>query len=698
LDAGRRDLTLHAGDRDAGRSARGRKRGTVLVAFLCVLLVSCFVVPFVPGVPKEELVKTSLWGLAALAASAGWGTSIAQRCWPRERVGLSLRIVWGMSAFAFVGGVGAMVSGLSKALILVWLVAGALLLARSWVGAREAIAREAGARIRAVRSNVPLAAVVFFLGAAVLARYLAGASDITSNPYDDDLAYYPFAKQLLESGTMIDPFSFRRMSTLGGQALYHALLLIRVQPLHLNLFDRGMCFVVAVGLLASHRVGGRRAPLLARLVSVAVLIVLPNTSINSASYYSGLAFFLAFFQTLERLPASTFAAPRAAVRRLLPLTLVGAALCTLRQNYQATVALVLVCSYSLAALRLRKQALRPVLIEGAVCLALVALLVAPWLVLSYRSSATFLFPLMKGTLRAGVDLQSHGMTPMRLVRFFADVWLAPDPITTLPLFMLIGLFVRETSVRRPLAAQWLAAFVSLILLSLAFSLSNPENLARYDYGFVTASAFLTWQTVATQAAGRARANAFGWAAPVALLLLAMAAPVLSKDNQVRSKKMIAAGLADTDELLRRTAPMQKEPPAADAYHRMQAATPPGTRMLVMLDEPYFLDFGRNEIWNLDMPGAASPQPGIPAFQGPQALVDYLRAQGLRYVAFVRPERSVYLYRRDVWFDHIYDPDEIWRTFAPYMVDIMDNLVALAATRVALYEGSGMILLDLEQQR
>ena len=639
--------------------------------------------------------KTSLWGLAVLASSAGWGTLIAARCWPGERIGLSLRAVWGLSAFAFFGGICAMVSGLSSIVMLAWLVVGGVLLARAWWTNRPELARNARARFRAMRLNLPLTGVVVFLVAAVVVHYLGGASDVSSNPYDDDIVYYPFAKQLLQRGTLIDPFSFRRMSTLGGQALYHAVLLIRVPMLHLNLFDRAMCFVLSCGLIASHRVGGRKAPLLARLVSIAFLVVLPNTSINSASYYSGLAFFLAFFQSLERLPESTFLAPRAAVRRLVPLALTGAALCTLRQNYQAAVGMVVVFSYGFAALRLRKSALRAVVIEGFVCVGLVGLFVLPWLVLLYRSSDTFLFPLLKGTFRAGVDVQSQNMTVGRFARFFTDIWTHPDPIYTLPLFMLVGLFIRETSVRRPLASQWLGAFVSIVILCQAFSLSDWGNLARYDYGFATASVLLTWQTVAAHASLTRRSTTMAWAGPLALLAFALSAPLLDAENRIRTKKMLAARLRDTDELLRRSVPSQAEPPFAAQYRRLQAATPAGSRVLVMLDEPYFLDYARNEIWNLDMPGTASPQPGIPCFQGPELVAEYLKSQGIRYLAFVQPESSVYLYRRDIWFDHIYDPDEIWRIYAPYMVDVMDNLVKLAATRVHLAEENGMIVLDLE---
>ena len=681
------------------RERRSRQRGVVIVAASCALLALCVLVPFLPRVPKEELVKTSLWGLAVLASCAGWGTLVAQRCWPDERVSLSLRTVWGASAFAFVGGICAMVSGLSGTVMTLWLVAGVGLLARSWVLERGKIGREARARWRAMRLNLPLTAVALFLGAAVVMHYLGGASDITSNPYDDDITYYPFAKQLLQRGTLIDPFSFRRMSTLGGQALFHAQLLIRVLPLHLNVFDRSMCFVLSVGLIASQRVGGRKAPIMARLLSVMFLVVLPNTSINSASYYSGLAFFLAFFQTLERLPTTTFLAPRPAVQKLLPLALTGAALCTLRQNYQAAVGLVLVCSYGLAALK--KPVRRAAIVEGVVCVALIGLFVLPWLVLLYRSSDTFLFPLMRGTFRHGVHVQSQHMTPMGFVRFFAEIWLQPDPIYSLPLFMLVGLCIREQSVRRPLAAQWLGGFVSILILVQAFSLSDWGNLARYDYGFATASVLLTWQTVATHYATRSRsASSKGsvWALTVALLVFGLCAPLIHPENRTRTKKMIAARLRDTDEMLRRSVPAQVDPPIGLTYRRLQSATPAGARMLIMLDEPYFLDYARNEIWNLDMPGTASPQPGIPCFQGPEVVAEYLHAQGIRHVAFVLPDRSTFLYRREIWFDHLYDPDEIWRVYAPYMVDVMDNLLALSTTRVHLYEESGMIVLDLEAKR
>jgi hypothetical protein len=165
-----------------------------------------------------------------------------------------------------------------------------------------------------------------------------------------------------------------------------------------------------------------------------------------------------------------------------------------------------------------------------------------------------------------------------------------------------------------------------------------------------------------------------------------------------ARKMLETRVSDIDELLRRSVPMQTAPPIAGAYHRIQHATPAGTSILVLLDQPFHLDFARNEILNLDMPGTASPAPGIPCFLGPEPVAKYLLAKNIRYVAFVESRHSTHLYRRGIWLDHIWDPDEIWRTYAPYMLDVMDNLALLAKSRRHLHDEEGMILLDLEARQ
>ena len=660
---------------------RRRTRAAVLVASVAsAALAACFFAPFLHHLPKDELTRTTTWSLALLFSFAGWGTMVQRFFWPDRDVSLSLRAVWGASVLALLGGTLASASLLGRGLLIGFVAAGLIVVAHGCVKARETLVHDVVVRLRATRLHPAIFAVVLFAAAGVTVHYLGGASDTASNPYDDDIAYYPFARQLLDRGTLIDPFSFRRMSTLGGQALYHATLLVRVG-------------VQSAGLVVSHRTGGRKAPLLARVVAILFLVALPNTSINSASYYSGVAFFLGLYQTLELLPDDLATMPRAALRRVVPLALVGAATCTLRQNYQAAVGVALVVAYGFAFLRSNVRPRWKRLVEPALAMGLLGLFLVPWFVLLYRSNDTFLFPLMKGTFRAGVAVTSNQATPGKVLRLFVDVFLTPDPIRSLPLFMLVGLFVAERSLRRPLASQWISGFASIALLCVAFSLADSGNLARYDYGFMTASALLTWLTVAARQ--RKVPASFPDLAPAGILIFAL---LMALDgNTVRTKKMLDGQLRDIGEMMRRTVPAQAEPPIAGSYQRLQQEVPEGQRILVMVDEPFWFDYRRNEIWNLDMPGASSPQPGIPCFRGPEPVAEYLGAHGVRYVAFVDPARSTFMYRRDIWFDHLYDPDEIWRVYAPYITDVIDNLVALSSTRKHLREEAGMVVLDLGEK-
>lgn len=137
------------------------------------------------------------------------------------------------------------------------------------------------------------------------------------------------------------------------------------------------------------------------------------------------------------------------------------------------------------------------------------------------------------------------------------------------------------------------------------------------------------------------------------------------------------------------------PPELGMYAQLQSAVPAGETMLVMLDEPYHLDFARNRVLNFDMPGYSSPKPGMPYFQGPEAVADYLRGQRIRYLAFVRPDASHALYKREVWFRRMLNEEEYWRAASPYFIDFFDTLAALSRSRARLHDRDGMIVLDLE---
>jgi hypothetical protein len=97
--------------------------------------------------------------------------------------------------------------------------------------------------------------------------------------------------------------------------------------------------------------------------------------------------------------------------------------------------------------------------------------------------------------------------------------------------------------------------------------------------------------------------------------------------------------------------------------RLQNAAPAGEKLLVMVDVPFLLDLRRNEIASLDLPGGASPPPGLHRLESPAEVVEYFVGLGYSWLAVVRPERSQHLYKLAQWTDHANGVRMAWHTNA-----------------------------------
>ena len=136
------------------------------------------------------------------------------------------------------------------------------------------------------------------------------------------------------------------------------------------------------------------------ILALTIVVALPNTRSNTTSQMSGAALFFALY----RLLSGRYAPALGGVRSAVLIGLVGAAACTLRQNYMLPVGLLVAlwCGALFVKARGRDKVrvLRQTLIIAGASLAFLV----PWMVLSYRSNGTFLFPLMKGDFTAGFGL------------------------------------------------------------------------------------------------------------------------------------------------------------------------------------------------------------------------------------------------------------------------------------------------------
>ena len=139
-------------------------------------------------------------------------------------------------------------------------------------------------------------------------------------------------------------------------------------------------------------------------------------------------------------------------------------------------------------------------------------------------------------------------------------------------------------------------------------------------------------------------------------------------------------------------------PAGDraVYRTMQAATPEGAGLFTVVSHPFALDYRRNRIAAVDIPGAVSPDPGMPFFQGPAALKAYLKGRDIGFILhrdFDRPGGC--LYDRALWIHNRTRADyREGRFLARYYLDLMDNLDALGGSETVRKTAHGVTLIEL----
>jgi hypothetical protein len=669
----------------------GVRRLVPAIVLVAAILVAVAYV--LPSGSRNPLAETTVWSLLVVVCFAGWGSLVREAVAPRARVDLGLRVVWGAALLCALGGALIAASLMKRGAALAFVELGIVLAVAAAIRERVAVHRAAAFALRVARREPALALVCLATAGLVAVHYVAGVADPRPHPYDDDVAYLPFVRKLLDTGAFPEPFSLRRLAALGGQTLFLELVSPRAVATQCHTFDRAICVLMVVLLVVGHREGKRRVTVLVAVLAIAFFVTLQSIAINTASYYSGVAFFLGLYRTLlwTRVAGSALAPWKPA----LVLGLVVAATCTLRQNYLVVPVVWLGAFYAQAWLASRRD-LRPV--REALLVAAVSLVaLAGWLVAAWQSNRTVLYPLMAGTANPAMVFATTSTDLTDELRLLLASALEGLPLHTLAFFGLAAALCKERVAGRPLWSFVVGAAAGLVALVHGLSAADPGNVGRYAVGFLGAAALAVLLRAGTQRGGGGvgegslgRARAFTALAVFGALAGLVEARGLLRPFYERSLRNVSLAAAAVPHSPAAT------PPERALYERLQHAVPEGKRVAIALDEPHWLDFSRNPIWNLDMPGYASLAPGMPFFQGSARLEEYLRGTGVRYVAFVRPAFSRYYYRREYWLKLLNDEMALWRNHAPYVIDFIDNVEDIAHRHRHVFEERGLVVVDLEE--
>jgi len=610
---------------------------------------------------------------------AGWGTLVLRLARAQER-DAGLRAALGAAGYVAIAGLLVAAGVMTRPAVLILIGLGFAGFAWRELTAPEALWHRVRAGLGFVRDNPALGVFVIALGALACVRIVGAVAALDRNPWDDDIAYTPFVKRLLETGNLLEPFSFRRLGAYGGQTALAALAAARGTLGNVQLLDKGLGFGIALLAALGYARERRTQPVWVALIALVVLL-LPDTAINTASYWTAVVAFLALYRCVE-------------LEQWTLVGLVGAVTCTLRQNFLATVAVFVACVL-VSRLVTRARALpfgeawRLERRAWAQVVGTALVVIAPWWIAAYASSQTFLFPVLGGTWNHELSLAPAVTTWPEELSTLLTACLETSPIVVIPLLALPLVFVTDRRLGRPLSALAIAAALSFVLLVHGFLGSEPHHLWRYAFGFATTLTIVLVLEIGAGDDARVSLAPLGrWIVLAALVLQ------LVTGRAALPKQAIALleGVREAAAIDRRGDPNARA--EQRRYAALQAAIPAGAPVVVMLDDPALLDYRRNPIANLDTPGFASPGDQLPAFAGAEPLRSYLVNQGYRYAAFVRSERSRYCFRRGFWVERMFTDNELFQVMSAYAIDLIDGFAELATTTTRLYDDDGLVVLDL----
>ena len=630
------------------------------------------------------------FGLVLLASWAGWGAVLGRLLWPRRRAGRWLEAAWGLALTLAVGGLANVAGQVTAHGILLLIAAGFVFFLWSLYRDRRRLGALSSLAIRTLRRDWRLVLAATLLAVGFVAVYAASVCATRFNDHDDLQAYFVFPAKMIQNGSLgPDPYSERRMLSLGGMSFLHAIVLSVADAKYSRIVDPGVSFLLCAGLLASiARVA--RTTVWAALVVMLLLLVIPPPADNTTSCLTGLALFLALFLTLHRIGLDDRAGSNTPRRAAVAVALLASALCSLKTTHLPATALLILVAYVITAFAARDR--RGVSYEAVLVGAATVLLLAPWMVSLYLSNGTAFYPLLGrgfhgsayGTYwRLGTELtwgRAAGLAAATLL----DARVAP-----LIVLGVAALLRSELGSRRPLLVGWaLVATVSALFVPIASG--GVEASYRYSYAFLYAATFTLAMFVLSKGrSAESRHSSLGGSSILGWLAIA----VLLGGHAEWIPSYMAKQLAAIGQGLEASRNPHFMLRYVRRYSRMQDAVPEGAPVLTRLQYPFLLDFRRNPIFIADYPGGSSPPPGMPFFQGGERLADYLCGRPIRYVAYSYLNEAGFY--EGLFEERLRPETEPWlRLQALHTRDFQRNLSELGRTRKVLYDDGDVFVLDL----
>lgn len=549
-----------------------------------------------------------IWSICILVSFFGWGSlTLRVLAVDRGQFGPASTSIIGMASILFLGSIHQLLRLPTIPYFFILVLVGSAFCLLEGVNFRG-FSRS----IWSDRVVVGLGVLVFI---SLLFRCLLPFFENSLNCYDDFLAYITHSRMIIDNSSIVDPFGFRRLASFGGQSYLQAIFLIFGDENLIEILDKSIALLLVAGMILeffSHHRNGK----IFGLLLVVFFVWASHPRLNSAAQLTGTAFALTFIILLERIFSGKLSK---SIQTGFLLALVGTAFATLRANYFLGVGLMML---PLIFSKERKW--------GLTAIAMLFGLLLPWCFLLVQSSNTPFFPLFKGNYNWSIETLSYRPPFSDIISLTITVLWESWFFTVTALSSLAFYFTRNKFV-------WIVylAYLSEILVTHFFSMSANDvaHAIRYSYPFMVASLFYSSRL----AFGHSKIRALQ--VVVLLVTLSCFPDAFVNMGSAKSTILSARVYADSKE--------NTFGPAREVYQQIQNGVSEGARIVAAVDKPFLFNFKRNSILPLDVPGQASPPPGI-SFEDSQKTINYLKNMNVDVFIYQDPQKSLCQYNETFW--------------------------------------------------
>ena len=448
------------------------------------------------------------------------------------------------------------------------------------------------------RGGGAFAVGVASVSAVGFVAYLASILNGDFNTNDDTLCYFGFVREILDRGTLSQPFSFRRESVYGGQQLLQAMqIAIPVPDTHLHLLDHGMALLTVMALLVGHARASRGTSR-----AILLLALLHREPPGDPREHRGRDERRGLLP--RPVPDAHVAAREGRSRRPSRRRSRGASCgrrvrapaelpCADRHPPRLRVRRPIVQGMRLRPLHIQREPI----VRAAVTGATMVIFLSPWWAMAQRWCRTFLFPIIAGNYNPDYDF----FKPLTLFEELKYVWANVTyclPVKAVPFFLVAALTSIDRKRSRTLVHFAIATFAGVAMLIQRYPDVDAPTCARYYFGFTFAALLAIAIEVGSSSPRRASARGRADAA-MGLPLIAIAIAVQLYADREQTTKTFDGYLSTIQKEWEHPTSQWKRPTPT---RRTAAAggRAGGAPIAVMVDQYDRFDLRRNEVQSLDM--------------------------------------------------------------------------------------------------